>query len=719
MDPHLKYDNLKEVIRRHDYRYYVLDDPEISDIEYDILFRDLSNFEKKFPELLTSDSPTQRVGIAPVSSFKTYEHNKQMLSLSNVFSKSELQDFFKRIEKRMMDVSDYDFYCEPKMDGAAISLIFEDGILTRGATRGDGTTGEDITSNVKTIKSIPQKLLQSSSFPIPSYLEIRGEIYISKDDFERLNKNAIHSDDKVFANPRNAASGSLRQLDPKITSKRPLSFMAHGLGEVRGAEFKSLEALFLNLANLGLPVNKLNKKVNGIEGCIAYYENILANRDSIPFDIDGVVYKINQFAYQDKLGEISRSPRWAIAHKFPAEEATTLIEEINFQVGRTGILTPVARLKPVKVGGVIVSNCTLHNIDELQRLDPRIGDTVVIRRAGDVIPQIIKIIESKRPAESSSIDIPRLCPACNSKIKQENQSDWEVISSVKNDKVKSFGSKIEAEYFINFSNRPEYQLKEITNRAAFIKCSSVFSCPEIVKGNLIHFVSRKAFDIDGLGQEILNTFMQKSYLSDPSDIFSLENYRHDLEKLDGFGEKSISNLLTSIDNSRNIELSRLVYSLGIPEVGEATSRNLASAFLNFSSIQNASFKNLIELDDIGPKVASNIVNFFKHEYVSELLVNLIPHLKIKKIIKKNIDEMPLLNMQIVLTGKLARFSRDEIKESLISMGAKVTSSVSKNTNFIIAGENAGSKLNKASELGIKVLSEENYSELINDPKKYI
>ena len=528
MDPHLKYDNLKEVIRRHDYRYYVLDDPEISDIEYDILFRDLSNFEKKFPELLTSDSPTQRVGIAPVSSFKTYEHNKQMLSLSNVFSKSELQDFFKRIEKRMMDVSDYDFYCEPKMDGAAISLIFEDGILTRGATRGDGTTGEDITSNVKTIKSIPQKLLQSSSFPIPSYLEIRGEIYISKDDFERLNKNAIHSDDKVFANPRNAASGSLRQLDPKITSKRPLSFMAHGLGEVRGAEFKSLEALFLNLANLGLPVNKLNKKVNGIEGCIAYYENILANRDSIPFDIDGVVYKINQFAYQDKLGEISRSPRWAIAHKFPAEEATTLIEEINFQVGRTGILTPVARLKPVKVGGVIVSNCTLHNIDELQRLDPRIGDTVVIRRAGDVIPQIIKIIESKRPAESSSIDIPRLCPACNSKIKQENQSDWEVISSVKNDKVKSFGSKIEAEYFINFSNRPEYQLKEITNRAAFIKCSSVFSCPEIVKGNLIHFVSRKAFDIDGLGQEILNTFMQKSYLSDPSDIFSLENYRLDL-----------------------------------------------------------------------------------------------------------------------------------------------------------------------------------------------
>lgn len=719
MDPHLKYDNLKEVIRRHDYRYYVLDDPEISDIEYDILFRDLSNFEKKFPELLTSDSPTQRVGIAPVSSFKTYEHNKQMLSLSNVFSKSELQDFFKRIEKRMMDVSDYDFYCEPKMDGAAISLIFEDGILTRGATRGDGTTGEDITSNVKTIKSIPQKLLQSSSFPIPSYLEIRGEIYISKNDFERLNKNAIHSDDKVFANPRNAASGSLRQLDPKITSKRPLSFMAHGLGEVRGAEFKSLEALFLNLANLGLPVNKLNKKVNGIEGCIAYYENILANRDSIPFDIDGVVYKINQFAYQDKLGEISRSPRWAIAHKFPAEEATTLIEEINFQVGRTGILTPVARLKPVKVGGVIVSNCTLHNIDELQRLDPRIGDTVVIRRAGDVIPQIIKIIESKRPAESFSIDIPRLCPACNSKIKQENQSDWEVISSVKNDRVKSFGSKIEAEYFINFSNRPEYQLKEITNRAAFIKCSSVFSCPEIVKGNLIHFVSRKAFDIDGLGQEILNTFMQKSYLSDPSDIFSLENYRVDLEKLEGFGEKSISNLLTSIDNSRNIELSRLVYSLGIPEVGEATSRNLASAFLNFSSIQNASFKNLIELDDIGPKVASNIVNFFKHEYVSKLLVNLIPHLKIKKIIKKNIDEMPLLNMQIVLTGKLARFSRDEIKESLISMGAKVTSSVSKNTNFIIAGENAGSKLNKASELGIKVLSEENYSELINDPKKYI
>jgi len=719
MESHLKYDNLKEVIRKHDYRYYVLDDPEISDIEYDNLFRELISFEKDFPQLLNTDSPTQRVGIKPVSSFKTYEHKRQMLSLSNVFSKTELEDFFKRIQKRMMDVDDYDFYCEPKMDGAAISLIFENGILTRGVTRGDGTTGEDITSNVKTIKSIPQKLLKSSSMEIPPYLEIRGEIYISKINFERLNKNAIHADDKVFANPRNAASGSLRQLDPKVTSKRPLSFMSHGLGEVRGAKFDSLENLFLNLSDLGLPVNKLNKKVKGIDGCIDYYENILANRGSIPFDIDGVVYKINQFSYQEKLGEISRSPRWAIAHKFPAEEATTLIEDINFQVGRTGILTPVARLSPVKVGGVIVSNCTLHNIDELQRLDPRIGDTVVIRRAGDVIPQIIKIVMSKRLISSPLIEIPSHCPACNSKIKQENQSDWEVVNSSKDSRVKLFGSKIEAEYFINSSNKSEYQLKELTNRAAFIKCSSIFTCPEMVKGNLIHFVSRKAFDIEGLGQEILSTFMQKNYLSDPSDIFSLEIYRPELEMLEGFGEKSISNLLSSIENSRNIELSRLVYSLGIPEVGEATSRNLASAFLEFNLIQNASFKDLIELDDIGSKVASNIVNFFQHDYVKKLLSKLIPQLEIKKIIKKNIEDMPLLNMQIVLTGKLARFSRDEMKESLISMGAKVTSSVSKNTNFIIAGENAGSKLNKATELGIKVLSEDNYSELINDPKKYI
>ena len=378
-DINSNYESLKEVIRRHDYNYYVLDDPEISDQEYDLLFKKLLEIEKTNPGLVSDDSPSQRVGITPLDSFKSYNHKKQMLSLANVFSEEELVDFFIRVNKRLADTKKYEIFCEPKMDGAAISIIYIDGILTTGATRGDGIKGEDVTSNVKTIKSIPQKLLLSKKYSIPSYLEVRGEVYISKDDFIYLNKNASTNNQKIFANPRNAAAGSLRQLDSKITSQRPLSFIAHGIGEIKDLTVDNLDEFFEILSEFGLPVNPLNKKVLNIDGCLEYYADILKNRDEIPFDIDGVVYKINDFNYQSKLGEVSRSPRWAIAHKFPAEEATTSIESIDFQVGRTGILTPVARLKPVKVGGVIVSNCTLHNIDEVKRLDPRVGDTVIIR----------------------------------------------------------------------------------------------------------------------------------------------------------------------------------------------------------------------------------------------------------------------------------------------------------------------------------------------------
>ena len=712
-----QYEELKNLIRKHDYSYYVEDDPTISDLEYDNLFKELLALENKHPEITDPDSPSQRVGIKPVSGFETFNHKKQMLSLSNVFSEEDLEDFFKRIEKRMLGINDYSFFCEPKMDGAAVSLIYNNGILEKGITRGDGQIGEDVTSNIKTIKSIPQKLIKNEDIEIPNYLEVRGEIYISKKDFEKLNKIALKKGEKLFANPRNAASGSLRQLDPRITNTRPLSFVVHGLGDSSDIKFSTLKEFFEIIKLFGLPTSNLNDQAKNIRECIKYYEKVLNTRDDIPFDIDGVVYKINQIEYQEKLGEISRSPRWAIAHKFPAEEATTIIEKINFQVGRTGVLTPVARLKPVRVGGVTVSNCTLHNIDELERLDPRQEDTVIIRRAGDVIPQIIKVIESKRKKGAKSIEIPSNCPACGSILVQENQSDWEILDKNKK-RLKILSSKIEAENFISKKSDQSLELNEVKNKAAFIKCSSSFSCPEMIKGNLTHFVSRKAFDIEGLGQEILNTFIKKSYLEDPSDIFLLKNYREELEKLEGFGKKSVSNLIESIEQSRNIDLSRLIFALGIPEVGEATSRNLANEYRNIDKFVKADFYDLIKVDDLGPKVATNIINFLQNDFVSDFLKRLLPHLNIKQMRSLSKEDMPLLNKQIVLTGKLIQYSRDEIKENLIRLGAKVTSSVSKNTDFIIVGENAGSKLKKANELGIKVLSENDYLILRDEPNKF-
>ena len=713
-----EYENLKNLIRKHDYNYYVQDDPEIPDSEYDNIFQQLIKFERNHPKLISQDSPTQRVGITPESSFASYAHKKQMLSLANVFSPDELKDFFIRVQKRIVDIERFDILCEPKMDGAAVSLIYENGLLVKGITRGDGSVGEDVTSNIKTIKSIPQKLLPSSTINIPRYLEVRGEVYISKKDFTFLNASALQNNEKVFANPRNAAAGSLRQLDPAITAKRPLSFITHGFGECEGFEVKSLSDFFKKISKLGMPTNNLNKLVNNMNSCIEYYENILKTREKIPFDIDGVVYKIDDFNLQERIGFISRSPRWAIAHKFPAEEALTLIESINFQIGRTGVLTPVARLKPVKVGGVVVSNCTLHNIDELERLDPRVGDQVIIRRAGDVIPQIVRVNSLEREKNSLKVKIPSNCPSCGSDVIQENASDWSVYDHKKQLKVKTFGSKIEANYYIE-SDTERFELKEIINKAAFIKCSSNLTCPEILKGSLTHFVSRKAFDIEGLGQEIITTLVNLDFIQDQSDIFKLLNHKEKLEQLDGFGKKSINNLLASIEKSRSVDLSRLIYSLGIPEVGEATSRNLANAYLNFDKVQNASFKDLVELDDIGSKVAANIINYFQDLHTTSLLSKLLPELSVNEVKQLSEKETPLKGIMIVLTGKLAKYSRDELKENLINLGAKVSSSVSKKTTIVIAGENAGSKLKKASDLGINIIDEDNYTNFLNDPTKYI
>ncbi len=717
-DKNSKYETLKESIRKHDYNYYVLDDPEISDSEYDLLFSELIELESLNPDFITPESPSQRVGSTPLDSFNSYNHKKQMLSLANVFSEDELIDFFTRVNKRLIDIKSYKVFCEPKMDGAAISLIYINGILTTGATRGDGIKGEDVTSNIKTIKSIPQKLLLTNKYLMPSYLEVRGEVYISKEDFIKLNKNASMNDQRIFANPRHADAGSLRQLDSKITSQRPLSFIAHGIGEIKDIDISSLDEFFTMLKEFGLPINPLNKKVSDINGCLKYYEEILKNREGIPFDIDGVVYKVNNLSYQSKLGEVSRSPRWAIAHKFPAEEATTSIESIDFQVGRTGILTPVARLKPVKVGGVIVSNCTLHNIDEVKRLDPRVGDTVIIRRAGDVIPQIIKVVLSKRPSNSSRVDIPNKCPACGSSTLNENASDWVVVKGNNNQQIKKFGSEIEANYFIS-KEANDYSVKEIKNKAAFVKCSAEFTCPEIVKGNIVHFVSRKAFDIEGLGQEIINTFNKKGFLKDVADIYNLKVFKNELMEMDGFGQKSITKLLNSIESSRRVNLHKLIYSLGISEVGEATSRNLAQEYTSIDLFLNADFDHLLGIDDIGPKVASNIINYIKTDFAQSLLPRLILELDIIKTAEVDIANMPLNGVQVVLTGKLNNYSRDEIKENLILKGAKVSSSVSSKTNFVIAGENAGSKLKKAIELNVRIYDENEYESILKNPSKYI
>ena len=667
-----KYEQLKEEIQFHNYNYHALDDPKISDSEYDKLFQSLLDLEEKNPHLVTPDSPSQRVGFSPVDEFETFEHSVPMLSLANVFSEKEFSDFHDRILKRLINIDDFEYFCEPKMDGAAVSLIYENGILQRAVTRGDGRVGEDISQNVKTIRSIPQKLSSSEAI-IPSLLVIRGEIFITKDAFERMNEKAKENNEKVFANPRNAASGSLRQLDSKITSSRPLSFIAHGLGECEGIQFSSISEFYDHLKSWKIPTSDLCKKVETKDDCLKFHDKILEERESIPYEIDGVVFKVNDYDLQKRLGFISRAPRWAIAHKFPAEEATTILEDIEFQVGRTGILTPVARLQPVIVGGVTVKNATLHNIDEIKRLGIDVGDRVILRRAGDVIPKIVKVVE--KGTSNQKLEIPEKCPSCNANVILVNTSD--------------------------------------------LKCSGGFNCDEIQKGQIVHFVSRKAFDIEGLGIEIINTFFQHGFLKDPSDIFHLENREDEIINLEGFGEKSFDNLIKSINASKNIALHRFIYSLGIPEVGESTARNLENHFEKFKGIFEASYDQLVDVKDIGPKVAENIIQFFKNDLIIEMVPKLLEEIDLQELSKEDFKDMPLRGKQIVLTGKLENYSRDELKEILIGMGANVTSSVSSKTSLLIAGEKAGSKLKKAKSLGIDIITNDKCEEFLNDTKKFL
>jgi len=712
-----RYISIQERIRSHDYEYYILDDPLISDHEYDELFKELKEIESKHPEWITPESPSQRVGIKPESDFATFKHFQQMLSLANAFNEEDLKGFHDRILKNLGTNEQIDYFCEPKMDGAAVSLIYEKGILTRGVTRGDGTLGEDITSNIRTIRSIPLTLKESGK-SFPDLLEVRGEVFIKKTDFDALNLKAKENDEKVFANPRNAAAGSLRQLDPAITSSRPLAFFAHGIGSCQGIEFSDLQEIFSVFSSWGLPVNNFNELVGSIDECHEYFKRIESARENIPFEIDGVVFKVNELSLQKQLGEIARSPRWAIAHKFPAEEVYTEIEKIDFQIGRTGILTPVAKLKTVNVGGVNVSNCTLHNLDELKRLDPRVGDGAIIKRAGDVIPKMVQVIPKKKN-RSSPIQAPKKCPSCQSATVFNYQSQWTVININQSKPIKKFSSNYEAKKFIEDNQSLDLYISEERLETPFIKCSGGNSCPEIFQGKFTHFVSRKAMDIDGLGQEILYTLINKKFIEDFADIYSLKDHREELKKLERFGEKSVDNLIKSIDHSSSVELYRLIFSLGIEEVGETTARNLANVFGSMDALQRSAFEDLISISDIGPRVAAKIIDYFCNIENVASVEKLLPCLSIINPNMETLDQdMKFIGLQIAITGKISPMSRDEVKSLLLSKGAKVTSSISKKTNYLIAGENAGSKLEKAKNLGVKIIDALDIGTFINDPKKF-
>ena len=712
-----RYVSIQERIRSHDYEYYILDDPLISDHEYDELFKELKEIESEYPEWITPESPSQRVGIKPESDFATFKHFQQMLSLANAFNEADLKGFHDRILKNLSTNEQIDYFCEPKMDGAAVSLIYEKGILTRGVTRGDGTLGEDITSNIRTIRSIPLTLKESKN-SFPDLLEVRGEVFIKKSDFDDLNLKAKENDEKVFANPRNAAAGSLRQLDPVITSSRPLAFFAHGIGSCQGIEFSDLQEIFSVFSSWGLPVNNFNELVGSIDECYEYFKRIESARENIPFEIDGVVFKVNELSLQKQLGEIARSPRWAIAHKFPAEEVYTEIEKIDFQIGRTGILTPVAKLKTVNVGGVNVSNCTLHNLDELKRLDPRVGDGAIIKRAGDVIPKMVQVIPKKKN-RASPIQAPKKCPSCQSATVFNYQSEWTVMNINQSKPIKKFSSNYEAKKFIEDHQSLDLDIAEERLETPFIKCSGGNSCPEIFQGKFTHFVSRKAMDIDGLGQEILFTLINKKFIEDFADIYSLKDHREKLKKLERFGEKSVDNLIKSIDHSASVALYKLIFSLGIEEVGETTARNLANVFGSMEALQRSTFEDLISISDIGPRVAAKIIDYFCNIENVASVEKLLPCLSIINPNMETLDQdMKFIGLQIAITGKISPMSRDEVKSLLLSKGAKVTSSISKKTNYLIAGENAGSKLEKAKNLGVKIIDAEDIGTFINDPKKF-
>lgn len=655
-------EHLREKLREYEYHYHVLDNPLVPDAEYDRLMNELKNLEWQHPELITSDSPTQRVGAKPLDGFAQITHEIPMLSLDNAFSDDDLIGFLRRIEDRIaINSNQIEFCCEPKLDGLAVSILYVDGVLTQAATRGDGTTGEDITANIRTIRNIPLKLKTNNP---PHRLEVRGEVFMPQQGFEQLNEKALAKGEKTFANPRNAAAGSLRQLDPKITSQRPLMLNAYNIGvyesddELPTTHFDRLQWL----KTLGIPVNAEITLATGSQALTAFYQKIQAKRSSLGYDIDGTVLKVNEITLQEQLGFISKAPRWAIAYKFPAQEEMTILNDVEFQVGRTGAITPVAKLEPVFVAGVTVSNATLHNGDEIERLGIAIGDTVIIRRAGDVIPQIVGVVAERRPDNAKKIAFPTACPVCNSAV-----------------------VRVEGE--------------------AVARCTGGLFCGAQRKEALKHFVSRKAMDIDGVGEKLIEQLMERELIRTPADLFKLDHTT--LMRLERMGEKSANNALQSIEKAKNTTLARFLFALGIRDVGESTAQNLANHFGTLDAIRQADLDTLKQVQDVGEVVANRLFQFWQEPHNIEVVEDLIAQgVKWQDVVQQEIADNPLKDKTVVLTGTLTQLTRDQAKALLQQLGCKVSGSVSSKTDYLIAGEKAGSKLAKAQELGVKILSED-------------
>jgi len=646
----------------HNYRYYVLDDPEIPDSEYDRLLRELQSIEQAYPELLRTDSPTQRVGVAPAGKFEEAFHLQPMLSLGNAFSEQELLDFDRRARDGLGLPEGIQYCAEPKLDGAAVNLLYEHGVLVRASTRGDGARGEDVTLNVRTIPTVPLRFFGSG---YPMTVEIRGEIFMPLQGFSALNERIVSEGGKPFVNPRNAAAGSLRQLDSRVTAARPLTMFAYGIGAWEGSakpdsHFEMLEAL----GRWGFAISPDARLVTGPDGCLAYYRQMQKVRPNLPYEIDGVVFKVDSVGLQEELGFVARAPRWAIAYKFPAQEELTVIRDVEFQVGRTGALTPVARLEPVFVGGVTVSNATLHNMDEIERKDIRVGDTVFVRRAGDVIPEVVRVLTERRPGDARLIQLPTHCPVCHSKVE-----------------------RIPGE--------------------AVARCVGGLYCKAQRKEALVHFASRKAMDIEGLGSKLVEQLVDANLVHSPADIFDLSVEQ--LSCLERMGTKSAENVVAAIAKSKDTSLPKLIYALGIREVGESTAKALARHFRSLDALMEANEESLKMTPDVGPIVAGNLVRFFSEPRNREVISRLVAQgLKWKEQAQVPANENPFVGKTVVISGTLTNMSRDEARELLESMGARVTASVSKKTDYVLAGENPGSKVDKASALGIVILSEEEF-----------
>ncbi|MDO9547408.1 MAG: NAD-dependent DNA ligase LigA [Candidatus Marinimicrobia bacterium] len=656
---------LRKQINEANYSYYVLDNPTISDAEYDRLMRELQNLEESNPELKTSDSPTQRVGANPLTEFGTITHRVPLLSLDNAMSKAELTEFIKRVQKALPE-KNVEFVAEPKIDGLAVELVYENGLFVKGSTRGDGITGEEITQNLKTIRSIPLRL-NDDKIPAPALLEVRGEVYMDRRDFEKLNEQQLSASKPAFANPRNSAAGSLRQLDSRITARRPLNIWCYSLGACKGIAFDSHYEFLEILPKWGFRVNPLIQLCKSTDELLEYYRHIEEIRDSISYDIDGVVFKVNSIIQQEELGIKSRSPRWAIAGKFKAQQEITQILEIEASVGRTGAITPVAHLAPVNVGGVVVSNATLHNQDEIDRKDIRLGDWVVIQRAGDVIPQVVKVITERRDGTEQKYQIPDECPFCGCHV-----------------------------------IRPEGEAKH--------RCQNI-NCPAQLKGSIQHFVSKRAINIDGLGDKLIEQMVDSGLIKNVADLYFLK--AEQIAALERMAKKSAQNVIDAIENSRRTTLARLIHALGIRNVGEHIGKLLERHFGNLDKLISASFDELNNIEGVGPIVAQSIIDFFNEQKNRQTIDRLIEGgVAIQTTKVADFGQLPLAGKTFVFTGTLTKFTRDEAKEMVEKLGGKASSSVSKNTDYVVIGENAGSKADKAKNLAVVILTESDFLKLI-------